>query len=114
MNRAIAEFPKPWISLIDGVCMGGGIAVSVHGSHRVVTEHALLPMPDTAIALFPDVGTPHVLQRLPGAPARRSATARTTAERSSSSPSGCACRIWRRGRNASNCRRTRRMRRRAA
>ncbi|WP_237215468.1 enoyl-CoA hydratase/isomerase family protein [Falsiroseomonas oryziterrae] len=67
MNLAIAEFPRPWISLIDGVCMGGGIGVSVHGSHRVVTEHALLAMPETAIALFPDVGTSYVLPRLPGA-----------------------------------------------
>ena len=67
MNQAIADFPKPWISLIDGVCMGGGIGVSVHGSHRIVTEHALLAMPETAIALFPDVGTSFVLPRLPGA-----------------------------------------------
>ncbi len=67
VNRAIAELAKPWVSLIDGVCMGGGIGVSVHGSHRVVTEHALLAMPETAIALFPDVGTSFVLPRLPGA-----------------------------------------------
>ncbi|PWS38007.1 enoyl-CoA hydratase [Falsiroseomonas bella] len=67
MNLGIAEFPKPWISLVDGVCMGGGIGVSVHGSHRIVTEHALLAMPETAIALFPDVGTSFVLPRLPGA-----------------------------------------------
>ncbi len=67
MNLAIAEFPKPWISLIDGVCMGGGIGVSVHGAYRVATEHALLAMPETAIALFPDVGTSYVLPRLPGA-----------------------------------------------
>ena len=66
MNLAIAEFPRPWVSLIDGVCMGGGIGVSVHGSHRIVTEHALLAMPETAIALFPDVGTSFVLPRLPG------------------------------------------------
>ncbi|MFH5925449.1 enoyl-CoA hydratase/isomerase family protein [Roseomonas xinghualingensis] len=67
LNRMIAEFPKPWISLIDGVCMGGGIGVSIHGSHRVVTEHAMLAMPETAIALFPDVGTSYALPRLPGA-----------------------------------------------
>jgi enoyl-CoA hydratase len=67
VNAAIAGFPKPWISLIDGVCMGGGIGVSVHGSHRVVTEQAMLAMPETAIALFPDVGTSHVLPRLAGA-----------------------------------------------
>ncbi|MGK7863530.1 enoyl-CoA hydratase/isomerase family protein [Falsiroseomonas sp. E2-1-a4] len=67
VNAAIAGFPKPWISLIDGVCMGGGIGLSVHGSHRVVTDHAMLAMPETAIALFPDVGTSYVLPRLPGA-----------------------------------------------
>jgi enoyl-CoA hydratase len=67
VNAAIASFGKPWISLIDGVCMGGGIGVSVHGSHRVVTEHAMLAMPETAIALFPDVGTSFVLPRLAGA-----------------------------------------------
>ncbi|MCK8783487.1 enoyl-CoA hydratase/isomerase family protein [Roseomonas sp. NAR14] len=68
VNAGIADFGKPWISLIDGVCMGGGIGVSVHGSHRVVTEHALLAMPETAIALFPDVGTSHVLPRLRATP----------------------------------------------
>ncbi|WP_111399625.1 enoyl-CoA hydratase/isomerase family protein [Humitalea rosea] len=67
LNRAIAEMPKPWISLIDGVCMGGGIGVSVHGSHRIVTEHAMLAMPETAIGFFPDVGTSYVLPRLKGA-----------------------------------------------
>lgn len=66
VNQGIAEFGKPWISLIDGVCMGGGIGVAVHGSHRIATEHALLAMPETAIALFPDVGTSYVLPRLPG------------------------------------------------
>ena len=66
VNGAIAAFPRPWVSLIDGVCMGGGIGVSVHGSHRVVTEHAMLAMPETAIALFPDVGTSYVLSRLGG------------------------------------------------
>ncbi|MDJ0387602.1 enoyl-CoA hydratase/isomerase family protein [Roseomonas sp. E05] len=66
VNGAIAAFPRPWVSLIDGVCMGGGIGVAVHGSHRVVTEHAMLAMPETAIALFPDVGTSYVLPRLAG------------------------------------------------
>ncbi|MBK1657743.1 enoyl-CoA hydratase/isomerase family protein [Paracraurococcus ruber] len=67
VNRGIAGFGKPWVSLIDGVCMGGGIGVSVHGKPIVVTEAALLAMPETAIALFPDVGTSYVLPRLPGA-----------------------------------------------
>jgi enoyl-CoA hydratase/carnithine racemase len=66
MNRAIARFPKPWVSFIDGVCMGGGIGVSVHNGPRIATENALLAMPETAIALFPDVGTSFVLPRLPG------------------------------------------------
>ena len=67
VNRGIARFGKPWVSLIDGVCMGGGIGLSVHNGPRVVTENALLAMPETAIALFPDVGTSYVLPRLPGA-----------------------------------------------
>ena len=67
VNRGIARFGKPWVSIIDGVCMGGGIGVSVHGSPLVVTEHAMLAMPETAIALFPDVGTSYILPRLPGA-----------------------------------------------
>ena len=57
VNQGIAEFGKPWVSLIDGVCMGGGIGLAIHNGPRVVTENALLAMPETAIALFPDVGT---------------------------------------------------------
>lgn len=66
LNAAIAFYPKPYIALIDGVCMGGGIGISVHGSAQVVTERALLAMPETLIGLFPDVGTTYVLPRLPG------------------------------------------------
>jgi len=65
VNEGIALFPKPWVSLIDGVCMGGGIGLAIHNGPRVVSEHALLAMPETAIALFPDVGTSYVLPRLP-------------------------------------------------
>lgn len=67
VNEGIALFGKPWISLVDGVCMGGGIGLSLHNGPRVVSEHALLAMPETAIALFPDVGTSHILPKLPGA-----------------------------------------------
>jgi enoyl-CoA hydratase/carnithine racemase len=67
MNQALADFAKPVVSLIDGICMGGGIGLSVHGSHRVASEKALFAMPETAIALFPDVGTSFLLPRLPGA-----------------------------------------------
>ncbi len=66
VNEGIAAFGKPWVSLIDGVCMGGGIGLAIHNGPRVVTENALLAMPETAIALFPDVGTSHVLPKLPG------------------------------------------------
>jgi len=66
MNQAIADYPKPFVSLIDGLCLGGGIGISVHGSHRVATEHAAFAMPETAIALFPDIGATFFLPRLPG------------------------------------------------
>lgn len=67
VNEGIALFGKPWVSIIDGICMGGGIGLAIHNGPRVVSEHALLAMPETAIALFPDVGTSHILPRLPGA-----------------------------------------------
>jgi enoyl-CoA hydratase/carnithine racemase len=67
LNLAIAEYPKPYVALIDGICMGGGIGLSVHGAFRVTSETGLFAMPETAIAMFPDVGATHVLPRLPGA-----------------------------------------------
>ncbi len=66
LNFQIATYPKPYIALIDGICMGGGIGVSVHGTYRVATEHALFAMPETAIGFFPDIGATYVLPRLPG------------------------------------------------
>lgn len=66
LNRKIHVFPKPFIALIDGVTMGGGAGLSVHGSHRVATERTLFAMPETAIGLFPDVGATWFLNRCPG------------------------------------------------
>jgi len=66
VNRMIAEYPRPYVALIDGLSMGGGLGLSIHGSHRVVTEHAVMAMPETAIALFPDIGASFFLSRLPG------------------------------------------------
>ena len=67
LNAAIAAFPIPYVALIDGICMGGGIGISVHGDIRVATEAALFAMPETGIGLFPDVGGSYFLPRLPGA-----------------------------------------------
>lgn len=67
LNLAIATYPKPYIALIDGICMGGGIGISVHGTFRVATERARFAMPETGIGFFPDIGASHVLPRLPGA-----------------------------------------------
>ncbi|MGW3828403.1 enoyl-CoA hydratase/isomerase family protein [Streptomyces sp. NPDC005071] len=67
LNARIAEYPVPVVSLIDGLCMGGGLGLSVHGTFRVVTEGAVLAMPETRIGSFPDVGASYFLPRLPGA-----------------------------------------------
>jgi len=66
LNARIKHYPKPYVALIDGICMGGGVGVSVHGSHRVVTENVIFAMPETAIGFFPDVGGSYFLPRLEG------------------------------------------------
>jgi len=64
LNLAVARYPKPYVALLDGVCMGGGIGLAVHGSVRVVSDAASLAMPETAIGFFPDVGASFILPRL--------------------------------------------------
>lgn len=66
MNAALEAFPKPILSVLDGVTMGGGVGLTVHGSHRIATERTLFAMPETGIGLFPDVGGGWFLPRLEG------------------------------------------------
>lgn len=67
LNTFIKRYPKPYVALIDGIVMGGGVGVSFHGSHRVATENMTFAMPETGIGLFPDVGGTFFLPRCPGA-----------------------------------------------
>ena len=66
LNAAIKHYPKPYIALTHGIVMGGGVGVSVHGSHRVAGQTMTFAMPETGIGLFPDVGGSWFLPRCPG------------------------------------------------
>lgn len=66
LNLLIASYPKPYRARMAGITMGGGLGVSVHGSHRVVDATSRLAMPETLIGLFPDVFVSWLLARLPG------------------------------------------------
>jgi enoyl-CoA hydratase len=65
INHRINTFPKPYIALINGIAMGGGLGLSIHGSHRIVSETLRMAMPETMIGLFPDVGATWFLNRCP-------------------------------------------------
>ncbi|HWA89629.1 MAG TPA: enoyl-CoA hydratase/isomerase family protein [Rhizomicrobium sp.] len=66
LNALIKHYPKPYVALISGIVMGGGVGVSVHGSARIADETTMFAMPETGIGLFPDVGGSFFLSRLPG------------------------------------------------
>ncbi|MFF0149204.1 enoyl-CoA hydratase [Amycolatopsis sulphurea] len=66
MNALIGRYPKPYLAIMDGIVMGGGVGVSAHGSHRVVTDRTRLAMPEAGIGFVPDVGGTYLLSRAPG------------------------------------------------
>ena len=66
LDWRVFHYPKPYVALLDGIVMGGGVGVSVLGSHRVATERTVFAMPETGIGFFPDVGATWFLPRLPG------------------------------------------------
>lgn len=65
LNVRIKRYSKPYVALVDGIVMGGGVGVSAHGSHRVGTERTTFAMPETGIGFFPDVGGSYFLPRMP-------------------------------------------------
>lgn len=66
LNATIATYPKPYVALCQGFTMGGGVGVSLNGSHRVVGESSRIAMPECAVGLVPDVGGSLLLARAPG------------------------------------------------
>jgi enoyl-CoA hydratase len=66
LNARIKHYRKPYIALIGGIVMGGGVGVSVHGSHRVAGDRMSFAMPEVGIGFFPDIGATWFLPRLPG------------------------------------------------
>jgi enoyl-CoA hydratase len=65
LNQYIFHFPKPYIAFLDGITMGGGVGLSIHGSHRIVTQQTLFAMPETGIGFYPDVGGTYFLTKIP-------------------------------------------------
>ncbi len=66
LNSLISDYPKPYVALMDGLVLGGGVGISAHGSIRIVTERTRMGMPETTIGFVPDVGGTLLLSRSPG------------------------------------------------
>ena len=66
LNARIKRFPKPYVAFMDGIVMGGGVGLSAHASHRVVTDRTKLAMPEVGLGFFPDVGGTYLLSHAPG------------------------------------------------
>src|ERR1700743_1005072 len=66
MNARIGKFPKPYVAFMDGLVMGGGVGLSAHSAHRVVTERTKPAMTEAGRGFFPDVGGTWLLSRAPG------------------------------------------------
>ena len=66
LNARIASYSKPYIAVVDGIAMGGGVGISFHGSHIIAGDNFLFAMPEVSIGFFPDVGGSYLLSRLPG------------------------------------------------
>lgn len=66
LNALIGRYPKPYVVVMDGIVMGGGVGLSGHGSHRIVTERSKIGMPEVGIGFIPDVGGTYLLARTPG------------------------------------------------
>lgn len=66
LNARIAQYPKPYVAVMDGITMGGGVGLSAHGSHRIVTERTVIAMPEVGIGFIPDIGATHLLGRVAG------------------------------------------------
>lgn len=66
LNALIDRYPKPYVAIMDGIVMGGGVGISAHGSHRVVTDNSMVAMPECAVGLVTDVGGSRLLRQAPG------------------------------------------------